>query len=105
MLEESIAIANILPEQAALVILDERGDNLGSKALADILGRWRDDGRDACAFIIGGPDGLSVSLGDKARFRLAFGALTWPHQLARIMLIEQIYRAMTILSGHPYHRE
>lgn len=105
MVEESIAIANILPDRAAIVILDERGDNIGSKALADTLGRWRDDGRGACAFIIGGPDGLATSLSDKAGVRLAFGALTWPHQLVRIMLIEQIYRAMTILSGHPYHRD
>lgn len=103
-LEESIAIANLVPESSALVLLDERGDSLGSKEFAATLGRWRDDGRADCAFVIGGPDGLAPTLHDKAALRLAFGALTWPHQLVRIMLLEQVYRAITILAGHPYHR-
>jgi 23S rRNA (pseudouridine1915-N3)-methyltransferase len=104
MLEESIAIANLVPESSALVLLDERGDSLGSKEFAATLGRWRDDGQADCAFVIGGPDGLAPTLHDKAALRLAFGALTWPHQLVRIMLLEQVYRAITILAGHPYHR-
>ena len=104
MLEEGIAIANVLPEHARVAILDERGDAIGSKAFADQLARWRDDGND-CAFVIGGPDGLAPSVRDKAHRRIGFGALTWPHQLVRIMLAEQIYRATTILAGHPYHRE
>lgn len=103
-LEESIAIANLVPESSALVLLDERGDSLGSKEFAATLGRWRDDGQADCAFVIGGPDGLAPTLHDKAALRLAFGALTWPHQLVRIMLLEQVYRAITILAGHPYHR-
>lgn len=103
-LEESIAVANLVPESSALVLLDERGDSLGSKEFAATLGRWRDDGQADCAFVIGGPDGLAPTLHDKAALRLAFGALTWPHQLVRIMLLEQIYRAITILAGHPYHR-
>jgi 23S rRNA (pseudouridine1915-N3)-methyltransferase len=65
---------------------------------------WNDGGRDV-AFVIGGADGLAPTLSDQANLQLAFGALTWPHQLVRIMLLEQIYRATTILSGHPYHRE
>lgn len=104
MLEESIAIANLVPESSALVLLDERGDSLGSKEFAATLGRWRDDGQADCAFVIGGPDGLAPTLHDKAALRLAFGALTWPHQLVRTMLLEQVYRAITILAGHPYHR-
>jgi 23S rRNA (pseudouridine1915-N3)-methyltransferase len=104
MLEESIALANVIPDRAALVILDERGENLDSTALAALLGRWRDDGRPAAMFIIGGDDGLAQSLRDRATLRLALGAATWPHQLVRVMLLEQLYRATTILSGHPYHR-
>jgi 23S rRNA (pseudouridine1915-N3)-methyltransferase len=104
MIEESIALANVIPERAAVVLLDERGDSLDSAALAALLRRWRDDGRPAAVFVIGGDDGLAPSLRDKATLRLAFGAATWPHQLVRVMLLEQLYRAMTILSGHPYHR-
>jgi 23S rRNA (pseudouridine1915-N3)-methyltransferase len=104
MLEESIALVNVIPDRAAVVILDERGESLDSAGLAALLRRWRDDGRPAAVFIIGGDDGLAASLRDKATLRLAFGAATWPHQLVRVMLLEQIYRAVTILSGHPYHR-
>jgi 23S rRNA (pseudouridine1915-N3)-methyltransferase len=105
MVEESIALANVIPEGAVTVMLDERGDNLGSADLADHVRKWRDAGVPAAAFIIGGPDGLAQNLRDKAKLKLAFGAATWPHQMVRIMLLEQIYRAITILSGHPYHRE
>jgi len=103
MLEESIALANVIPKDAATVLLDPRGDALGSDAFAKRLRGWNDGARDV-AFIIGGPDGLAPTLSDQADLRLAFGTLTWPHQLVRIMLLEQIYRAVTILSGHPYHR-
>ena len=104
MIEESIALANVIPDKAVVIILDERGESLDSATLASRLGRWRDDGRPAAVFIIGGDDGLAPSLRDKASVRLAFGAATWPHQLVRVMLLEQIYRAVSILSGHPYHR-
>jgi 23S rRNA (pseudouridine1915-N3)-methyltransferase len=104
MVEESIALANVIPDKAIVLILDERGESLDSATLASRLGRWRDDGRPAAVFIIGGDDGLAPSLRDKASVRLAFGAATWPHQLVRIMLLEQIYRAVSLLSGHPYHR-
>jgi 23S rRNA (pseudouridine1915-N3)-methyltransferase len=104
-LDESIAIANVIPDGAAVVLLDERGDGIGSAAFADQLGRWRDGGQAAAVFVIGGADGLADTLRDRARITLNFGQATWPHQLVRIMLLEQLYRAVTILSGHPYHRE
>ena len=104
MIEESIALANVIPPGAATVLLDPRGENLDSAAFAKCLGRWRSDNRPAVVFMIGGPDGLADSLADKSDLRLAFGAATWPHQLVRAMLLEQLYRAATILSGHPYHR-
>jgi 23S rRNA (pseudouridine1915-N3)-methyltransferase len=104
MLEESIAIASIIPERAAAVILDERGSSLNSAAFAGHLQDWRAASRPAAVFIIGGADGLAPSLRDKAELALAFSSLTWPHQLVRVMLLEQLYRAVTILGGHPYHR-
>jgi 23S rRNA (pseudouridine1915-N3)-methyltransferase len=103
-LEESIAIANVVPERAVTVILDERGESLASAAFAGRLQGWRAENRPAAIFIIGGADGLAPALRTKADLAVAFGAATWPHQLVRIMLLEQIYRAATILSGHPYHR-
>ncbi len=102
--EESIAIANVIPERAIVVILDEHGDNIDSAALATTLRRWREEDRSAVCFVIGGADGLAQNLRDRAKLKLAFGAATWPHQLVRIMLLEQLYRAGTILAGHPYHR-
>lgn len=104
MLEESIALANIIPERAAVVLLDPRGDALDSNGFVKRLRGWNDGGRDV-AFVIGGPDGLAPTLSENAALHLAFGALTWPHQLVRVMLLEQIYRAITMMSGHPYHRE
>jgi len=104
MLEESIALANVIPKDAATVLLDPRGETLDSNGFTKRLRGWNDGGRDV-AFVIGGPDGLAPTLSDQADLHLAFGALTWPHQLVRVMLLEQIYRATTILSGHPYHRE
>jgi 23S rRNA (pseudouridine1915-N3)-methyltransferase len=102
--EESIAIANVIPDRAVLVMLDERGDNLDSATLAARLREWRAEDRAAVCFAIGAADGLADSLRQRANLKLAFGAATWPHQLVRIMLLEQVYRSATILSGHPYHR-
>ena len=104
MLEESIALANVIPKDAATVLLDPRGEALDSNAFAKRLRGWNDGGHDV-AFVVGGPDGLAPTLSERATLHVAFGALTWPHQLVRVMLLEQIYRAVTILSGHPYHRE
>ncbi len=102
--EESIAIANVIPERAIVVLLDERGSSLDSAALAAMLRQWRGEDRAAICFVIGGADGLATSLHGQAKLKLAFGAATWPHQLVRVMLLEQLYRAGTILAGHPYHR-
>jgi 23S rRNA (pseudouridine1915-N3)-methyltransferase len=104
MLEESIALANVTPQGAAVALLDAGGDNLDSASLASQLAKWRGQDRPTAVFLIGGPDGLAASLRDKAELRLSFGAATWPHQLVRVMLLEQLYRAATILAGHPYHR-
>ncbi len=105
MLEESIAIATLVPEDARLVLLDPGGESLSSTEFASLLGSWRDSGVADCCFVIGGPDGLAPTLRERAARELAFGKMTWPHQLVRVMLLEQVYRAITILSGHPYHRQ
>jgi 23S rRNA (pseudouridine1915-N3)-methyltransferase len=102
--EEAAAISAKIPEKSVLVALDERGDSIDSAAFARHLGRWRDESVANTFFLIGGADGLSPDLQRKAKFKLAFGAATWPHQIVRVMLLEQIYRAATILAGHPYHR-
>ena len=104
-LEESNAIANLIPEGAALVLLDERGESLSSATFAERLAQWRDGGQPAVCFVIGGADGLAETLRERSRATLSFGNATWPHQMVRIMLLEQLYRAVTILSGHPYHRD
>jgi 23S rRNA (pseudouridine1915-N3)-methyltransferase len=103
-LEESIALANIIPERAVVVALDETGENIDSGSFTGVLRSWRDAGRPAAVFCIGGADGLGEDVKRRADLKLAFGAATWPHQLVRIMLLEQLYRAVTILAGHPYHR-
>jgi 23S rRNA (pseudouridine1915-N3)-methyltransferase len=104
MLEESIALANVIPERAVTVILDERGESMNSASFAGRLQGWRAQDAPAVAFVIGAADGLAPGLREKADLAIAFGAATWPHQLVRIMLLEQLYRAVTILAGHPYHR-
>ncbi|HEX2353987.1 MAG: 23S rRNA (pseudouridine(1915)-N(3))-methyltransferase RlmH [Xanthobacteraceae bacterium] len=104
MVEESIAVANVIPEHAVTVILDARGESINSAAFAGRLQEWRQQNKPAVVFIIGAADGLAPSLREKASIAIAFGTATWPHQLVRVMLLEQLYRAVTILSGHPYHR-
>ncbi len=103
MAEEASAITAHFPEKYGLVALDERGKSIDSAAFAQHLGRLRDEAKDII-FVIGGADGLSPELRRKAQLVIAFGAATWPHQMVRVMLLEQIYRAATIISGHPYHR-
>jgi 23S rRNA (pseudouridine1915-N3)-methyltransferase len=103
-IEEARALDAATPV-GIVVTLDERGRTLSSDAFARQLARWRDDGRPAATFLIGGPDGLDPALVRDADLALSFSPLTWPHQLVRIMLAEQLYRATTILAGHPYHRE
>jgi 23S rRNA (pseudouridine1915-N3)-methyltransferase len=102
--EESIAIASVIPERAVVILLDEFGTSVDSASLAAKLGEWRVEDRPAACFVIGGADGLASSLRGRANLKLAFGSATWPHQLVRVMLLEQLYRAGTILAGHPYHR-
>ena len=102
--EEAAAISAAIPEKSVLVALDERGKSIDSAGFAQHLGRWRDEGIATTIFTIGGADGLSPDLQRRARLRIAFGSATWPHQMVRVMLFEQIYRAATILAGHPYHR-
>ena len=86
------------------VLLDERGRAMGSEVFAQLLGRWRDDGMREARFILGAADGHSPEERREADLLLAFGPATWPHLLARAMLMEQLYRATSILAGHPYHR-
>ncbi len=96
-----------IPEPASpakTVLLDERGKQMGSEEMAALLGRWRDDGMREARFILGAADGHSSQERSEADLLLAFGKATWPHLLARAMLMEQLYRATTILAGHPYHR-
>lgn len=87
-----------------VMALDETGRHLSSVKFADLVGTWRDDGRPALAILIGGPDGHDCSVIDRADVVLALGAMTLPHLLARVVIAEQLYRAVTILTGHPYHR-
>ena len=101
--EGELLLAQLDPG-ACMVALDERGEAPTSVAFADMLGRWRDGGAPQIAFLIGGADGLDEVVRARADHLLALGPMTWPHQLARVLLLEQIYRAQQILAGHPYHR-
>ncbi|MDR3500136.1 MAG: 23S rRNA (pseudouridine(1915)-N(3))-methyltransferase RlmH [Parvibaculum sp.] len=101
---EAALLKTSLPKGAYLVALDERGRAEPSEAFAARLGRWRDNGVGDLAFVIGGADGLAPSLREEADHLLAFGPMTWPHMLVRVMLAEQLYRAVSIMAGHPYHR-
>ncbi|MBR1777493.1 MAG: 23S rRNA (pseudouridine(1915)-N(3))-methyltransferase RlmH [Alphaproteobacteria bacterium] len=101
---ESEMLLSAVPDGAKVVVLDERGKQTGSEAFAKKLGSWQDEGTPAVVFMIGGADGHTEDLRKRADYLMAFGEMTWPHFLARVMLAEQIYRARTILDGHPYHR-
>ena len=86
------------------VLLDERGRQLTSEEFAALLGRWRDDGVREARFLIGAADGHGDAMRGRADLLIAFGAMTWPHLMARAMLAEQLWRATSILAGHPYPR-
>ena len=101
--EEAKLIAAALPPKAFVIVLDERGPSLSSAAFAATLKRQIDTGADI-AVVIGGPDGHADVTRKNADLILSFGVLTWPHRLVRVMLFEQIYRSVTIMAGHPYHR-
>jgi 23S rRNA (pseudouridine1915-N3)-methyltransferase len=93
-----------LPRGARLVALDETGRNLTSSQFAERIDRWRDEGAQDLAIAIGGAEGLAETVREQADLVLALGTMTWPHLLVRGMIAEQLYRAQTILAGHPYHR-
>ncbi len=101
---ESALLDHCAGATAKRIVLDETGKSLSSEAFAGLIGQWRDNGAREVAFLIGGADGHEKSLLDSANMALAFGKATFPHMLVRVMLAEQIYRAVTILAGHPYHR-
>jgi 23S rRNA (pseudouridine1915-N3)-methyltransferase len=100
---EAAALLAALPDAAFAVALDSGGDAPDSARLASLLERWLGSGRPVC-FLIGGAEGLDASVIARADYVLSLGALTWPHLLVRAMLAEQLYRARSIASGHPYHR-
>jgi 23S rRNA (pseudouridine1915-N3)-methyltransferase len=102
---EAELILAALPAGARLVALDERGQSWSSRALAERLAAWRDQGTATLAFAVGGADGLGEAVIERADAVLSLGAMTWPHLLARSLLLEQLYRAQQILAGHPYHRD
>ncbi len=104
MKDEAERLSARLPDGAHIVLLDARGKGMTSEDFAEMLGSLRDVGTKDMAFVIGGPDGLAALPGKKSGRSLAFGPQTWPHLLARALLTEQLYRALTILAGHPYHR-
>ena len=103
--EEQEKILKHLDNKAVIIALDERGKTLKSLEFAQTLENFKNNGNNHIQFIIGGADGLTPAIRDKANLLLSFGKQTWPHMLARVMLLEQIYRAQQILAGHPYHRE
>lgn len=103
--QEAALMIAALPAGARLVALDEHGASPTSPELARQIGRLRDDGLSDLVFAIGGADGHGRALRERSNERLAFGSMTWPHQIVRLLLAEQVYRSVTILSGHPYHRE
>lgn len=102
---EAEALARVVPDGAVLCVMDERGAQWSSPQLADRLAGWRDQGRPAVCFAIGGADGLDPAFRARADQALSFGPMVWPHMLVRVMLAEQLYRAASILAGSPYHRE
>ena len=103
-IKEAELLLAALPKGATLIALDQNGRALSSPGIAKKIGALQDDGTRDLAFVIGGSDGLDKTILDKAHFKIAMGEMTWPHMLARVMLLEQIYRAQCILNNHPYHK-
>lgn len=104
MKQEAGNLLKSIDERAVVVAFDERGKSVGSPAFANFVRLKRDDGAGELVFVIGGSDGLAPVLRDRANLIVAFGAMTIPHQIVRILVAEQIYRAISILAGHPYHK-
>ena len=103
--QEGALLLAAVPRGARIVALDEGGRQMTSREFAQLLGRWRDDGAQDVAFLIGGADGLSQQARVAADIILSLGRMTWPHMLVRGLLAEQLFRAESILAGHPYHRD
>ncbi|MCD8497154.1 MAG: 23S rRNA (pseudouridine(1915)-N(3))-methyltransferase RlmH [Alphaproteobacteria bacterium] len=103
--DEWARLSEKINPSAYLVVLDEKGKSMKSADFAALFGNLQTEGRNHIQFILGGADGLSDEMRGRADLLLSFGVQTWPHMLARIMLLEQIYRAQQILAGHPYHRD
>lgn len=106
--KEASLLLDTVPAGDGLILLDERGKNLKSREISGLIERHRDQGAGGLHFVIGGADGFGDALSKthpQVRGTLSFGAATWPHQLCRVMLAEQLYRAMTLMAGHPYHRD
>lgn len=103
-IKEAELLLAALPKGATLIAMDQNGRIFPSPDFAKKIGKLQDDGTRDIAFAIGGSDGLDKSILDKAHLKIAMGEMTWPHMMARVMLVEQIYRAQCILSGHPYHK-
>jgi len=101
---ESVRLLEKLPAGMRLVALDEHGRQVSTRELADLLERWMESGRDTC-LVIGGADGLAPAILEKAEMALSLSRLTLPHAFARVLLAEQLYRAVSLLNNHPYHRE
>jgi 23S rRNA (pseudouridine1915-N3)-methyltransferase len=105
MAAEAALLRKAIPSGAAIIVLDERGKVMPSPKFAGRLADFRDAGRSEVALVIGGAGGIDPSLRTQADLALSFGAMVWPHMLVRVMLAEQLYRAVSILAGSPYHRE
>ena len=102
--EEAASLRKAVPDGGVLVLLDERGRSLDSENFAQMIGRFNDNGKREMVIAIGGADGLDPDLHSSADAVVNLGTMTWPHQLVRILIAEQLYRAVTIIAGHPYHR-
>ena len=102
---ESSLLLSSIPQGGKIIALDERGKTPSSREFADILGKWMDEGVQSISFLIGGANGHAEKVRTQADYKLSFGRMTLPHMLARVVLVEQIYRAKTILDGHPYHKD
>ena len=102
---EGAILLSAVPDGARIIAMDENGKNLSSMGLANQLQHWSDEGVQKTAFLIGGADGHDKNVLESANIILSLGPQTWPHMMVRSMIAEQIYRAQSILTGHPYHRD
>lgn len=102
---ESQLLLSSVPKGGKIIALDEKGKTPSSREFAELIGKWEDEGVSTISFLIGGANGHADDLKDVADYKLSFGRMTLPHMLARVVLVEQIYRAKTILDGHPYHKD